>query len=185
MRHQRAAAEWSSGSGPAAAADRRRCVASKPARVRLLNLSSSSGRNGSAVTLGTSVASSRRHRSSALVSASRLSSCCWKIRAARPSWGGPVGRRSLGSTWVAARHTCTSAINSADTRAWGWAAQAGASPSALRRTWSASPATSCDRAFRYGPQFGSAAMRSGMRGSHGNGPSTRVVSWIRQSMTAA
>jgi len=52
---------------------------------------------------------------SALVSsaASRMSSCRWKIRAARPSWGGPVGRRSLGSTWVAARHTCTSAIKGA------------------------------------------------------------------------
>jgi hypothetical protein len=26
------------------------------------------------------------------------SSRCWKIRVARPSWGGPVGRRSAGST---------------------------------------------------------------------------------------
>jgi hypothetical protein len=115
MRHQRAAAWWSSGSGPAAAANRRRWVASTPARVRLVNFSSSSGRNGSAVALGTSMASSRRHCRSASVSgaASRLSSCCWKMRAARPSWGGPVGRRSLGSTWVAARHTCRSAISSA------------------------------------------------------------------------
>jgi hypothetical protein len=42
MRHHRAAAGWSSASGPAAAADRSRCVASKPARVRLFGLSSSS-----------------------------------------------------------------------------------------------------------------------------------------------
>ena len=67
MRHQRAAAGWSSGRGPAAAADRTSRVASKPARVRLLNLSVSSGRNGSAVALGTSVASSCRHRQSAWV----------------------------------------------------------------------------------------------------------------------
>src|SRR5215207_10103871 len=39
IRHQRAAAGWSSGSGPAAAADRTSWVASKPDRVRLLNLS--------------------------------------------------------------------------------------------------------------------------------------------------
>ena len=58
MRHQRAAAGWSSGRGPAAAADRTSRVASKPARVRLVNLSSSSGRNGSAVALGASAASS-------------------------------------------------------------------------------------------------------------------------------
>ena len=98
MRHQRAAAGWSSGRGPAAAADRTSWVASKPARVRLLNLSSSSGRNGSAVALGTSAASSCRHCRSAWVSAaaSRLSSCCWKNRAALSSWGGPVGRRSPG-----------------------------------------------------------------------------------------
>jgi hypothetical protein len=57
MRHQSAAAGWSSGRGPAAAANRTRSVASKPARVRLLSLSSSSGRNGSAVALGASVAS--------------------------------------------------------------------------------------------------------------------------------
>ena len=28
--------------------------------------------------------------------ASRLSSCCWKIRAARPSWGGPAGSQVAG-----------------------------------------------------------------------------------------
>ena len=39
MRHQRAAAGWSSGRDPTAAADRTRSVASKPARARLLNLS--------------------------------------------------------------------------------------------------------------------------------------------------
>ena len=119
MRHQSAAAGWSSGRDPAAAADRRRCVASKPARVRLLNLSASSGRNESALVLGTSAASSCSHCHSVRVSAaaSRLSSCWWKIWVARRSWGGPVGRRSLGSTWVAARHTCRSAINSAETRA--------------------------------------------------------------------
>src|SRR5215211_9459763 len=60
MRHHSAAAGWSSGKGPAAAADRTRRVASKPARVRLVNLYSSSGRNGSPVALGTSVASSHR-----------------------------------------------------------------------------------------------------------------------------
>ena len=143
IRHQRAAAGWSSGRGPAAAADRTSWVASKPARVRLLNLSSSSGRNGSAVALGAAAASSRRHCRSGLVSAaaSRLSSCCWKIRAARPSCGGPVGRRSLGSTWVAARHTCRSAISSAVAGVCSWAAQAGASAAALRRTWSVSSAT--------------------------------------------
>ena len=69
MRHHRAAAGWSSGRGPAAAADRKSRVASKPARVTLLSLSSSSGRNGSEVALGTSVASSRRHCRSVLVSA--------------------------------------------------------------------------------------------------------------------
>jgi len=149
MRHQRAAAGWSSGRGPAAAADRTSRAASKPAPVTLVNLPSSSGRNGSAVTPGTSVASRCRHRSSALVSATRMSSCCWKIRVPRPSWGGPVGRRSLGSTWVAARHTCISAINSACMAGCGWAAQTGASPAAvLRRTWSSSSATSCDRAAR-------------------------------------
>ena len=49
-----------------------------------------------------------RHRHSVPVSAaaSRLSSCCCQAWAARPSWGGPVGRRSPRSTWVA---TCTSA----------------------------------------------------------------------------
>jgi hypothetical protein len=90
MRHQRAAAGWSSGSGPAAAADRTRWVASKPARVRLLNLSVSSGRNGSAMALGASMASSCRHCHSvrAPAAASRLSSCCWTSRSARPCWGG-------------------------------------------------------------------------------------------------
>ena len=48
-------------------------MASKPARVRLVNLSSSSGRNGSAVALGTSMARSRRHCRSALVSAAASS----------------------------------------------------------------------------------------------------------------
>ena len=81
MRHQRAAAGWSSGRGPAPAPDRTTTAASKPAALRLVNLCSSSGRNGSVVTLGTSVASSR-HRSSALISASCMSSCCWKIRVA-------------------------------------------------------------------------------------------------------
>ena len=190
IRHQRAAAGWSSGRGPAAAADRTSWVASKPARVRLLNLSSSSGRNGSAVALGASMASSRRHCRSGLVSAAatRMSSCCWKIRVARPSWGGPVGRRSLGSTWVAARHTCRSAISSAGTES----VRLGPPRPALQLRRCGGPgrrarATSCDRALRYGPQSGSAASRWGMPGSHGNGP--RVVawlmSWIRKSMTAA
>ena len=90
MRHHRAAAGWSSGRGPAAAADRTSRVASKPAQVRLLNLSVSCGRNGSEVVLGTSAASSCRHRHSVRVSAaaSRMSSCCCQTRAARPSWGG-------------------------------------------------------------------------------------------------
>jgi len=52
IRHQRAAAGWSSGSGPAAAADPSRWAASKPDRVRSLSLSSSSGRTGSLVALG-------------------------------------------------------------------------------------------------------------------------------------
>ena len=39
--------------------------------------------------------------------------------------------------------------------------------------WSARRATSCARAFRHGPQFGSAASRSGMPSSHGNGPRRR------------
>src|SRR5215212_4486284 len=46
MRHQRAAAGWSSGRGPAAAANRTSRVASKPARVSLFNLSTSSGIKG-------------------------------------------------------------------------------------------------------------------------------------------
>jgi hypothetical protein len=60
-----------------------------------------------------------------------------------------VGRRSLGSTSAAARHTCTSVISLADTGVCDWAAQAGASAATLRRTWSASLPTSLDRAFRY------------------------------------
>ena len=140
MRHQRAAAGWSSGRGPAAAADRTRWVASKPARVRLVNLSSSSGRNGSAVALG----ASRGEQLPPLQvcmgirGGESLVESLLEDRAALSSWGGPVGRRSPGSTWVAARHSCTSAINSAGTRARRTAAQAGASPSALLRTWSAS-----------------------------------------------
>ena len=47
MRHQRAAAGWSSGRGPAAAAVRTTWAASRPARARLRSLSASSGRNGS------------------------------------------------------------------------------------------------------------------------------------------
>jgi hypothetical protein len=83
MRHQRAAAGWSSGRDPTAAADRTRSVASKPARARLLNLPANSGRNGSAIARGAYLASSCRHRRSALVSgaASRWSSRSWKIRA--------------------------------------------------------------------------------------------------------
>jgi hypothetical protein len=61
MRHQRAAAGWSSGRGPPVAADRTSRVASKPARVRLFNLSTSSGIKWSAVALGTSGARSCRH----------------------------------------------------------------------------------------------------------------------------
>src|SRR5215204_5036284 len=49
-----AAAGGSSGRGPAASADRTRRVASKPARVMLFNLSTSSGIKVSAVALGTS-----------------------------------------------------------------------------------------------------------------------------------
>jgi hypothetical protein len=150
-------------------------VASRPARVRWLNPSVSSGRNGSAVVLAASAASSCRHRqSSVATAASRLSSCCWKIRAARPRWAGPVSRRSLGSTWVAARHTCTSAISSAGTVAR--ARSARPSPSAVRRTWSASWATRRERAPKYGPHVGSAAMRLGMPGSHGSGPSRPLSS---------
>jgi hypothetical protein len=52
MRHQRAAAGWSSRRGAAAAADRTSWVASKPARVRLFNRSTRSGIEGSAVALG-------------------------------------------------------------------------------------------------------------------------------------
>ena len=87
MRHQRAAAGWSSGSGPAAAADRTSWVVSKPARERLLSLSLRAGRNGSAVTPGTSVASSRSDCRSVWVSggASRVSSCCCQTRPAWPS----------------------------------------------------------------------------------------------------
>jgi hypothetical protein len=44
------------------AADRTSWVAWQPARMRLFNLSASSGRYGSEVTLGTSVASQFRHR---------------------------------------------------------------------------------------------------------------------------
>jgi hypothetical protein len=67
------------------------------------------------------------------------------------------------------------------------AAQAGASAAALRRAWSASSATNCDRASRCGLQLGSAAMRWGMPGSHGSGPwlPTRPGASIRDSMTWA
>jgi hypothetical protein len=37
--------------------------------------------------------------------ARRLSGSCWRFERARPSWGGPVGRSSPWSTWVAARYT--------------------------------------------------------------------------------
>ena len=99
MRHHRAAAGWSSGRGPAAAADRRRWVAWKPARLRLVSLSSSSGRNGSAVALGAALASSCRHCRSVRVSAASScpSSCCCQTRAAQPSWGWP-GRSQV--AWV-------------------------------------------------------------------------------------
>jgi len=55
------------------------------------------------------------------------------------AWPGGVAA----STRVAALHTRTSAINSAGMWAFGSAAQADASASALRRTWSASSATTC------------------------------------------
>ena len=87
--------------------------------------------------------------------------------------GWPSGSQVPGLIWLAARHTCTSAINSAGTGVCRWAAPAGASAAALRRAWSASSVTSCDRAFRYGPQSGSAASRRGMPGSHGNSPRRR------------
>jgi hypothetical protein len=115
------------------------------------------------------VASSRRHCRSGLVRGGEsLVELLLEDSGGAAGWSGPVGRRSPGSTWVAARHTRISAISSAGTGVCGWAAQAGASAAALRRT--ASSATSCDRAFRYGPQSGSAASRWGTPGSHGNGP---------------
>ena len=57
-------------------------MASKPARVRSLSLSVSSGRNGSLMTLGASAATSCRHSRPVRVpvAASRFSSCSWKIR---------------------------------------------------------------------------------------------------------
>jgi hypothetical protein len=62
-------------------------VASKPAGVRLFNPPRGPAGMVSAVALGASVATSRRHCPFALISgaASRLSSCCWKTWAARPS----------------------------------------------------------------------------------------------------
>ena len=163
MRHQRAAAGWSSGRGPAAAADRTSRVASKPARVRLRQPFLQLGQEWVCGGAG-----GLRWRAVAAIAvcvvsaaASRLSSCCWKIRAAWPSWGGPVGRRSLGSTWVAARHTCTSAISSAGTER-----AAGPPRPAFHLRRCGGPGRraqqpGCDRASRYGPQLGSAAMPVG------------------------
>ena len=141
MRHQRAAAGWSSGRGPAAAADRTRRVASKPARVRLFNLSSSSGRNGSAVAL-------RDFCGEQLPP----SPVCVGIRGGESlveslleDSGGVVELGWPGGSQVAgvdlrggAPHLHVGDQLGRQRERAGLAAQAGASPAALRRTWSAS-----------------------------------------------
>jgi len=116
-------------------------------RVRSLSLSSSSGRNGSLVALGASAATSCRHSRPVRVSVAASRFCRVAVgRFGRPGRVG-VARRSLGSTWVPALSTCMSAINPAGTGRR-WAAQATDAAAGLRRTWSASSVTSCDRAFR-------------------------------------
>ena len=140
MRHQRAAAGWSSGSGPAAAADRTSWVVSKPARERLLSLSLRPAGMGLRSLQGL------LWRAAAAIADlygyPGVRVAC-RVAVARLAQRGraEVARlvaKSLESTWVAARHTCTSAMSLAGTGACRLAAQAGVSPAAWVRIWSAS-----------------------------------------------
>ncbi len=149
MRDARAAAGWSSGSGPSMTASRTHRWTGSPLAAQAASWRPRAAVWGSRCRSGTLSRSQLVHcRTSGYSSISAWSRRCCQRAAAAVSWVAPVGRRSPSGTPTAHRHTLISAASAGEGGRGMSSSQVGRRSAQPLRTSSANSRTSCFLASR-------------------------------------